>query len=189
PTPPSPPSPPQAATSPTIGRISSMHLPAKWPHTEVAQRRSKQNAPASVGRGFAFLAPDPRLSSKAGSLGRRQATWLPRCPLQAGPGIQLRDSAGLLPASLLAPALETATRPPPKGRGAPASSLFDFRPQYISSPSGRQRQRTRPLLAPRSTVDHHILVDTGLEGKAALVGGASRGIGRAIALGLAREGA
>jgi 3-oxoacyl-[acyl-carrier protein] reductase len=32
-------------------------------------------------------------------------------------------------------------------------------------------------------------MDTGLEGKAALVGGASRGIGRAIALGLAREGA
>jgi len=31
-------------------------------------------------------------------------------------------------------------------------------------------------------------MDTGLEGKAALVGGASRGIGRAIALGLAREG-
>jgi len=56
-----------------------MHLPAKWPQTEVAQRRSKQNAPASVGRGFAFLASDPRLSSKAGSLGRRQATWLPRC--------------------------------------------------------------------------------------------------------------
>ena len=32
-------------------------------------------------------------------------------------------------------------------------------------------------------------MDTGLEGKAALVGGASRGIGRAIALALAREGA
>jgi 3-oxoacyl-[acyl-carrier protein] reductase len=32
-------------------------------------------------------------------------------------------------------------------------------------------------------------MDIGLEGKAALVGGASRGIGRAIALGLAREGA
>jgi len=32
-------------------------------------------------------------------------------------------------------------------------------------------------------------MDTGPEGKAALVGGASRGIGRAIALGLAREGA
>ena len=31
-------------------------------------------------------------------------------------------------------------------------------------------------------------MDTGLEGKAALVGGASRGIGRAIALALAREG-
>ena len=31
-------------------------------------------------------------------------------------------------------------------------------------------------------------MDTGLQGKAALAGGASKGIGRAIALGLAREG-
>src|SRR3989441_12783147 len=122
-----------------------MPLPAKWPQTEVAQRRSKQNAPASVGRGFAFLTPDPRLSSKAGSLGRRQATWLPRCPLQAGPGIQLRDSAGLLPASLLAPALATATRPPPESRGAPASSLFDFRPQS-SSGEARGQAGARSLL-------------------------------------------
>src|SRR5437870_1080204 len=78
------------------------------------------------------------------------------------PGIQLRDSAVLLPASLLAPALATATGPPPEGRGAPASSLFDFRPQYISSPSGRQRQRTRPLLASSSRLLHDTAMDTGL---------------------------
>src|SRR2546422_6216598 len=118
-----------------------MHLLAIVAANRGGTAARKQNAPASVGRGFAFLAPDPRLSSKAGSLGRRQATWLPRGPLQAGPGIQLRDSAGLLPASLLAPALATATRPPPEGRGAPAPFVFDCGPQSSSREARGSRSR------------------------------------------------
>src|SRR5207244_6348497 len=109
-------------------------------------------------------------------------------------------------------ALATATGPPPVSLGAPASSYSIFARSLTAqreggqgrSPVGGQALRlaeilslppprsvgTRfSLLAPSSRLLHDTAMDTGLEGKAALVGGASRGIGRAIALGLARAGA
>src|SRR3990170_464565 len=94
-----------AAASSAASTVTSMQdlisvTSRDWPGRHPG-RRYEKTLPA--GAGVSRRRYSPCLSAKAGNQ-QGQATWLPRYADSSGPGIQLRDSAGLSPASLLTPA-------------------------------------------------------------------------------------